>query len=116
MLYILLNIVKHITDQVALILAWPEPEPLWSNGTPSYWVSLESIARTINTLYWDLKVGISKKREEVVRTVPRTANYLRFLTFFVSFCYALAFLMPQLLLRVKWQRGVKSWGFHESLS
>jgi hypothetical protein len=26
----------------ARVVAWPEPEPLLSNGTPAYWVLLES--------------------------------------------------------------------------
>jgi hypothetical protein len=33
---------KHIAIQVMLIVAWPEPKPLWSNGTPARWVLLGS--------------------------------------------------------------------------
>jgi hypothetical protein len=41
-LYLLLCIVKHIAIHVMLIVAWLEPEPLWSNVTPAYWVLPES--------------------------------------------------------------------------
>jgi hypothetical protein len=40
--YLLLCIVKPIAICVTLIVAWPEPKPLWSNGTPAYWVAPES--------------------------------------------------------------------------
>jgi hypothetical protein len=40
--YLLLCIAKHIAIHVMLIVAWPKPEPLWSNGIPAYWVSPES--------------------------------------------------------------------------
>jgi hypothetical protein len=32
-------ILKHTTIHVRLIVAWPEPGPLWSIGNPAYWVS-----------------------------------------------------------------------------
>ncbi len=41
-LLLLLCIVKHIAIHVTQIVAWPEPKSLWSNGTPAYWVFLES--------------------------------------------------------------------------
>ncbi len=43
-LYLILYTVKHkhIATHVTLIVAWPEPESLRSNGTPAYWVSPES--------------------------------------------------------------------------
>ncbi len=41
-LHYLLYIIKHIKIHVMLILLWPEPKPLWSNGTPAYWVLQES--------------------------------------------------------------------------
>jgi hypothetical protein len=41
-LYLLLCIVKHITTHVMLIVVWPKPEPLWANGTLTYWVWPES--------------------------------------------------------------------------
>jgi hypothetical protein len=41
-LYYLLFIAKHIKIHITLIVSWPEPKPLWSNGTPAYWVSPES--------------------------------------------------------------------------
>ncbi len=31
-MFLVLCIVKHIAIHVTLIVAWPEPEPLWSNG------------------------------------------------------------------------------------
>jgi hypothetical protein len=34
-LYLLLYIVKHIAIYVRLIVAWPEPKPLWLNGNPA---------------------------------------------------------------------------------
>jgi hypothetical protein len=41
-LYLLLYLVKHNKIHITLIVAWPEPKTLWSNGTLAYWVSLES--------------------------------------------------------------------------
>jgi hypothetical protein len=34
---------KTYYDSCTLIVAWPEPKPLWSNGTLAYQVSLESL-------------------------------------------------------------------------
>ncbi len=34
---------KHITIYIMLIVSWPEPKPLWSYGTPAYWVSMEKL-------------------------------------------------------------------------
>ncbi len=45
----------------ARVVAWPEPEPLWSNGPLHIgycWKALV-IARIINTLEWGLNVGLS---------------------------------------------------------
>jgi hypothetical protein len=39
---LLLSILKHIAIHVMLIVARPEPKPLWPNETPVYWVSPES--------------------------------------------------------------------------
>ncbi len=38
--YIVCNNISSVTG--AQVVAWPEPEPLLSNGTPAYWVLPES--------------------------------------------------------------------------
>jgi hypothetical protein len=61
-------IVKHIVIHISLIMrgrarvvAWPEPEPLLSNGPRHIWYRRKAhvIVRTILTLYRGQNVGIS---------------------------------------------------------
>jgi hypothetical protein len=66
LLYLSLYTVKHVKSHVTQIVVWPEPEPLWSNGTLAYWVRYRRkalvMARMINTLYLGLNVGIRLNR------------------------------------------------------
>ncbi len=92
--------------QLCVVVAWPEPIPLRSNGNPAYWVSLESCKChqdshiiILGLQHWNDR----EKEKKVVHIVPNFANYLSFLTFLGSVSYALVFLMPWLMGNVEYQ-------------
>jgi hypothetical protein len=66
-LYLLLCIVKNIAVHVMLIVGWPEPQPLWSNGTPAYWVLPESSCHCENNSHILLRLKHRNNREREKR-------------------------------------------------
>ncbi len=90
-LYNLPCIEKPIAIHVRLIVSWPEPEPLWSNGTPAYWVSPESSCHGENNKHMLLRPqcrNTSKKKKRL------TTSYLRLLIILDFWLFSECFLCP----------------------
>ncbi len=76
-----LYIVKHIAIHIILIVAWPEPEPLWSNGTPAYWVLPESSCHCEN----DSHIVLRPKRMNNGKREKRLSTLYLELLFILDF-------------------------------